>query len=294
MKKNKGIVLAGGLAKRLRPITSVVSKQLLPVYDKPMIYYPISVLMLADIQDILIISSSHDINNFKLLLGDGSHFGVNFSYCVQSEPRGLAEALILGETFLADDNPVVILGDNIFYGQGFSEYLGQASGKQTGATIFGYKVKDPSAYGVVEVDENLKVASIFEKPEKPKSNIAVTGLYFYDSDAVEIAKSIKPSSRGELEITSVNQHYLEQDQLDLLMLGRGFTWLDTGTPQSLLEASQFVQAIEKSQGFKIACLEEIAFNKNWINAEEIKKNISFYQDNSYGSYLGNLIQNSSE
>jgi glucose-1-phosphate thymidylyltransferase len=289
MHQRKGIVLAGGLGSRLRPLTSVISKQLLPVYDKPMIYYPISVLMLADIQDILIISSPDYIQSYQNLLGDGSQFGVHFSYCTQDQPNGLAEAFIIGEDFISNSNPVLVLGDNIFYGQNFSSYLYKAAEEESGATIFGYKVMDPTSFGVVEVGSKSNAISIEEKPISPKSNIAVTGLYFYDSEVVEIAKALKPSPRGELEITSINQHYLEQKKLSVTVLGRGFNWLDTGTHESLLEASQFVHSIEKSQGFKVACLEEIAFNKGWLSKGDIEKNIPYYNGNQYGMYLSNIL-----
>ncbi len=291
MRKTKGIVLAGGLGTRLRPVTSVISKQLIPIYDKPMIYYPISVLMLADIQDILIISTTHDLDQYKKLLGDGSAFGLNFSYATQDQPNGLAEAFIIGEQFLGDDKPALILGDNIFYGQDFSSLLKSAVSNEKGASIFGYNVLNPTEYGVVEVDSEFRAISIEEKPQKPKSNIAVTGLYFYDQDVVEISKSITPSSRGELEITSINNIYLEQDSLKVKMLGRGFTWLDTGTHDSLLEASHFVQTIEKSQRFKIACLEEIAFNMGWINADSILKSYEKYSKTPYGEYLLTIMKN---
>jgi len=294
MHQRRGIVLAGGLGTRLRPLTSVISKQLLPIYDKPMVYYPISVLMLADIQDILIISSPNDIKSYQNLLGDGAQFGVNFSYCVQDKPNGLAEAFIIGQDFIGNSNPVLVLGDNIFYGQNFSSYLHSAADKEFGATIFGYKVMDPSNFGVVEIDDELNVISIEEKPISSKSDIAVTGLYFYDSEVVEIAKAVKPSPRGELEITSINQHYLEQKNLSVKVLGRGFNWLDTGTHESLLEASQFVHSIEKSQGFKVACLEEIALNKSWLCKADIEKNISYYNDNQYGIYLSKIIASSSD
>jgi len=291
VRKTKGIVLAGGLGTRLRPVTSVISKQLIPIYDKPMIYYPISVLMLADIQDILIISTTHDLDQYKKLLGDGSAFGLNFSYATQDQPNGLAEAFIIGEQFLGDDKPALILGDNIFYGQDFSSLLKSAVSNEKGASIFGYNVLNPTEYGVVEVDSEFRAISIEEKPQKPKSNIAVTGLYFYDQDVVEISKSITPSSRGELEITSINNIYLEQDSLKVKMLGRGFTWLDTGTHDSLLEASHFVQTIEKSQRFKIACLEEIAFNMGWINADSILKSYEKYSKTPYGEYLLTIMKN---
>jgi glucose-1-phosphate thymidylyltransferase len=291
MKKNKGIILAGGLGTRLRPVTSIISKQLLPIYDKPMIYYPISVLMLSGIRDILIISTPRDLPQYEKLLGDGSLFGLNFSYLAQEEPNGLAEAFIIGEKFLENAKPALILGDNIFYGQDFSSFLQNAASQNNGATLFGYSVLNPTQFGVVEVDNDLRAISIEEKPKKPKSNIAVTGLYFYDSDVVEIAKSISPSSRGELEITSINSVYLDQGNLKVQMLGRGFTWLDTGTHDSLLEASHFVQTIEKSQGFKIACLEEIAFNLGWIDHEIILKSYEKYSKTKYGEYLMAIINN---
>jgi glucose-1-phosphate thymidylyltransferase len=289
MTNRKGIVLAGGLGTRLRPLTNVISKQLLPVYDKPMIYYPISVLMLAGIQDIMIISSPGDINNYKTLLGDGKSFGINLSYTVQYQPNGLAEAFILSERFIKNHYSALILGDNIFYGQNFSSSLKDASNQTDGATIFGYRVQDPTAYGVVEMSKQNTPTSIEEKPLEPKSNVAVTGLYFYDSDVIDISKSLKPSSRGELEITEVNNHYLQTKKLHVSMLGRGFTWLDSGTIESLLEASHLIQTIEKSQGFKIACLEEIAFKNKWITIEDLKKSIQYYKNNSYGKYLQNLI-----
>mgnify|MGYP001382134957 FL=1 len=289
MTNRKGIILAGGLGTRLRPLTNVISKQLLPVYDKPMIYYPISVLMLAGIQDIMIISTPRDINNYETLLGDGRNFGINLSYTVQNQPNGLAEAFILSEKFIKNYNSALILGDNIFYGQNFSNSLEDASNQTDGATIFGYMVQDPTAYGVVEINEQKIPLSIEEKPLVPKSNVAVTGLYFYDSDVIDISKSLKPSSRGELEITEVNNHYLQAKKLRVSMLGRGFTWLDSGTIESLLEASHFVQTIEKSQGFKIACLEEIAFTNKWITIEDLEKSIQYYKTNSYGKYLQNLI-----
>lgn len=285
----KGIVLAGGSGTRLYPITKGVSKQLLPIYDKPMIFYPISVLMLAGIRDILIISTPDDIGGYQRLLGDGKQFGINICYEIQPSPDGLAQAFIIGEEFIGDDSVCLVLGDNIFYGQGFSPKLINAVKKQKGATVFGYQVKDPERFGVVEFDENMKALSIQEKPTKPKSNYAVTGLYFYDNNVVEIAKAITPSDRGELEITCINNYYLERGELSVEMLGRGFAWLDTGTHESLLEAGQFVQTIEHRQGFKIACLEEIAFNHGWLTSQEIKEIAETMMKNSYGEYLMSLL-----
>lgn len=286
----KGIVLAGGSGTRLYPITQGVSKQLLPIYDKPMLFYPISVLMLAGIRDILIISTPEDIGGYQRLLADGTRFGINISYEIQPSPDGLAQAFIIGEEFIGADNVCLVLGDNIFYGQGFSPKLLNASERESGATVFGYQVKDPERFGVVEFDGAMKALSIEEKPTKPKSNYAVTGLYFYDNDVVEIAKSIKPSARGELEITCINNAYLERGDLNVEMLGRGFAWLDTGTHESLLEASHFVQTIEHRQGLKVACLEEIAFNQGWLSKSDLLKIAKPMMKNSYGQYLAALAK----
>lgn len=285
----KGIILAGGTGSRLYPITTATSKQLLPIYDKPLIYYPISVLMLAGIKDILIISSPQSIDQYKLLLGDGNNLGVSFSYCIQEKPRGLAEAFILGEEFIGNDSVCLVLGDNVFFGQNLTQLLMQARNNKEGATIFGYPVNNPKDFGVVEFDDNGKVLSIEEKPQYPKSNFAVPGLYFYDNKVVEYAKNIKPSARGELEITSINNCYLEDNNLNVVLMGRGMAWLDTGTPEGMLKASQFVQTVQERQGFYISCLEEIAWRRGFIDDQQLKENGLKLKMTDYGQYLLSLL-----
>ncbi|HCT3369511.1 glucose-1-phosphate thymidylyltransferase RfbA [Proteus mirabilis] len=285
----KGIILAGGSGTRLHPITKGVSKQLLPIYDKPMIYYPLSVLMLAGIRDILIITTPDDLTSFQRLLGDGSAFGVHLQYKVQPSPDGLAQAFILGDEFIGDEHCCLVLGDNIYFGQGFSPKLKQVAQRQRGATVFGYQVMDPERFGAVEFDDDFKVLSIEEKPQQPKSNWAVTGLYFYDNRVVDFAKKVKPSVRGELEITSINQMYLECGELNVELLGRGFAWLDTGTHDSLIEASTFVQTVEKRQGFKVACLEEIAWRNGWLTDEQVRESAKSLAKTGYGRYLLDLL-----
>ena len=284
--KRKGIILAGGSGTRLYPMTKAISKQLIPVYDKPMIYYPLSVLMLAGIRDILIISTPQDLPLFKLLLGDGEAWGLNFSYQIQPSPDGLPQAFILAESFIGDDVSTLILGDNIFYGHNFHHLLSSASSKTEGATVFAYRVNDPERYGVVEFDKNHQVISLEEKPQFPKSNYVLTGLYFYDHQVIDFAKQLKPSSRGELEIIDLNRFYLEQSQLNIEIMGRGYAWLDTGTQESLLEAGQFIAALENRQGLKVACPEEIAYRQGWIDESQLKKLIT---PNGYGKYLNSLL-----
>ena len=286
----KGIVLAGGSGTRLYPVTKGVSKQLLPIYDKPMIYYPISVLMLAGIDDILIITTPEDQSGFIRALGDGSDFGIKLTYKIQPSPDGLAQAFIIGEDFIGNDSVCLVLGDNIFWGQGFRPILKGAMSRSKGATVFGYQVKNPERFGVVEFDSSQKAISLEEKPNNPKSNFAVTGLYFYDNDVVEMAKQVRPSHRGELEITTLNQMYLERGDLHVKLLGRGFAWLDTGTHESLLEAAMFVETIEKRQGYKIACLEEVAWRNGWLSSEQVMVTAKALSKNGYGSYLSGLLK----
>jgi glucose-1-phosphate thymidylyltransferase len=290
IKKRKGIILAGGSGTRLYPVTQSISKQLLPVYDKPMIYYPLSTLMLAGIQDILIISTPDDTPRFQSLLGDGTQWGLNISYKVQPSPDGLAQAFILGDTFIGKDLSALVLGDNIFYGHDFNELLGNAMKRDDGATVFAYHVHDPERYGVAEFDKTNKVLSLEEKPLKPKSNYAVTGLYFYDKDVVSMAKSLKPSARGELEITDLNRLYLEKEKLNVEIMGRGYAWLDTGTHDSLLEASQFIATLENRQGLKVSCPEEISYRQGWINATQLEKLAAPLSKNGYGQYLQRVLK----
>ncbi len=286
----KGIILAGGSGTRLYPLTRAASKQLMPIYDKPMIYYPLSTLMLAGIKDILIISTPQDLPRFEELLGDGSEFGIALSYAVQPSPDGLAQAFIIGADFIGDDNVALILGDNIYYGPGMSKMLGRAASKAKGATVFGYQVKDPERFGVVEFDENMRAVSVEEKPEHPKSNYAITGLYFYDNDVVEIAKNIQPSPRGELEITDVNDAYLKRGDLDVEVMGRGFAWLDTGTHESLLEAAQYIETVQRMQNLQVANLEEIAYRMGYITREQVIELAQPLKKNEYGQYLLRLVE----
>lgn len=292
MNNYKGIILAGGSGSRLYPVTKVVSKHLIPIYDKPMIFYPISVLMLAEIRNILIITTPQDYQLYEKLLGNGSDYGVSIEYAIQPSPGGLAQAFLIGEDFIGDDNVALILGDNIFYGHNFSQLLKNALSRDEGATIFGYNVRDPERFGVVEFDEDVKVISIEEKPKAPKSNYAVTGLYFYNNNVIEIAKSLKPSSRGELEITDINKVYLDRGLLKVELLGRGFAWLDTGTHNSLIEASQYVQTIEKRQALKVACLEEIAYMNGWISEHILLEQAKKYRNTDYGKYLLQIVEKS--
>lgn len=290
----KGIILAGGSGTRLYPLTQVMSKQLLPIYDKPMIYYPLSVLMLANIKDILIISTPEDIQRFELLLGDGGQLGLSISYAVQPSPDGLAQAFIIGEDFIGNDRVAMILGDNIFYGQGFTPMLRRVAARQEGATVFAYRVKDPTRFGIVEFDDHKQVVSLEEKPLQPKSNYAVTGLYFYDRQVVGLAKTLKPSNRGELEITDLNRRYLEKNQLQVELLGRGFAWLDTGTFDALQQAAQFVETLQNRQGFKVACLEEIAYYMNWISRPQLITLAEALRNNEYGKYLLDIAASDSK
>ena len=290
MKNRKGIILAGGSGTRLYPLTLAISKQIMPVYDKPMIYYPLSILMQADIREVLIITTPRDAEMFKDLLGDGSQWGMHFEYKIQEKPNGLAEAFIIGEEFIGDDNVAMILGDNMFYGEHLAEKLKEANERENEATIFGYYVKDPRRYGVVEIDENGKAISIEEKPEQPKSNYAVPGLYFYTNEVIEIAKNVKPSARGELEITTVNEEYMKRGQLKVEKLGRGMTWFDTGTHDALIETASFVQTIQKRQGLQICCPEEIAFDKGWITSDELSELSKKYMKTDYGKYLKDVAE----